>query len=86
MVSAGFWDDRAHDVVSFCPRRPARGRPVPGYRVNPEQEGGLWTPAMRAQGELTMAQIVRTFGVGRSTLYENLDLTAEHVNQLDKAA
>jgi len=40
----GFWDDRAHGVVSFWPRRPARGRPVPGYRVNPEQEGGLWTP------------------------------------------
>jgi hypothetical protein len=27
-----------------CPRRPVRGRPVPGYRVNPEQEGGVWSP------------------------------------------
>ena len=42
--------------------------------------------AMRAQGELTMAQIARTLGVGRSTLYENLDLTAERAEQLAKAA
>ena len=41
---------------------------------------------MRAQGELTMAQIARTLGVGRSTLYENLDLTAERTEQLDEAA
>ena len=41
---------------------------------------------MRAQGELTMAQIARTLGVGRSTLYENLDLTAERAEQLAKAA
>ena len=41
--------------------------------------------AMRAQGELTMAQIARTLGVGRSTLYEHLDLAAE-VGQLEDAA
>jgi DNA-binding phage protein len=41
---------------------------------------------MRAQGELTMAQIARTLGVGRSTLYENLDLTAERAEQLAEAA
>ena len=41
--------------------------------------------AMRAQGELTMAQIARTLGVGRSTLYEHLDLAAE-VGQLQDAA
>jgi DNA-binding CsgD family transcriptional regulator len=29
---------------------------------------------MRAQGELTMLQIARTLGVGRSTLYQHLDL------------
>src|SRR5450755_3963967 len=42
--------------------------------------------AMRAQGELTMAQIARTLGVGRSTLYENLDLAAERAEPLAKAA
>jgi hypothetical protein len=31
----------------------------------------------RAQGELTMAQIARALGVGRSTLYEYLDLRIE---------
>ena len=41
--------------------------------------------AMRAQGELTMAQIARTLGVGRSTLYEHLDLATE-VRQLQDAA
>jgi len=30
--------------------------------------------AMRAHGELTMAQIAATLGVGRSTLYQHLDL------------
>jgi DNA invertase Pin-like site-specific DNA recombinase len=30
--------------------------------------------AMRTQGELTMTQIARTLGVGRSTLYHHLDL------------
>ena len=29
---------------------------------------------MRGQGELTMAQIARALGVGRSTLYQHLDL------------
>ena len=42
--------------------------------------------AMRAQGELTMAQIARTLGVGRSTLYENLDFAAERDAQLDEGA
>jgi DNA invertase Pin-like site-specific DNA recombinase len=41
--------------------------------------------AMRAQGELTMAQIARTLSVGRSTLYEHLDLATEH-DQLQDAA
>ena len=41
--------------------------------------------AMRAQGELTMAQIARTLGVGRSTLYEHLDLETKH-DQLQGAA
>ena len=41
--------------------------------------------AMRAQGELTMAQIARTLGVGRSTLYEHLDLATDR-SQLQDAA
>lgn len=42
--------------------------------------------AMRAQGKLTMAQIARTLGVGRSTLYQHLDLLGEGVEQLEQAA
>lgn len=41
--------------------------------------------AMRAQGKLTMAQIAGTLGVGRSTLYEHLNLAAE-VGQFTDAA
>jgi hypothetical protein len=33
-----------------------------------------------------MAQIARTLRVGRSTLYENLDLTAERGAKLEQAA
>jgi hypothetical protein len=39
---------------------------------------------MRAQGELTMA-IERTLGVGRSTLYEYLDLADEREQVLRAA-
>ena len=57
------------------------GRPK---AVTPEKLAAA--QAMRAQGELTMAQIARTLGVGRSTLYQNLDLGAERVEHLGDAA
>jgi AcrR family transcriptional regulator len=40
---------------------------------------------MRAQGELTMAQIARTLGVGRSTLYEHLDIPTARQDDLEAA-
>jgi DNA invertase Pin-like site-specific DNA recombinase len=68
-------------------REAARARGRLGGRpklITPEKLAAA--QALRAQGELTMAQIARTLGVGRSTLYENLDLTAERSEQLEEAA
>ena len=71
---------------SAAGREAARARGRQGGRpklITPEKLAAA--AAMRAQGELTMAQIARTLGVGRSTLYEHLDLAAE-VGQLEDAA
>jgi len=60
-------------------REAARARGRNGGRpklVTPEKLSAA--AAMRAQGELTMAQIAQTLGVGRSTLYQHLDLAPPH--------
>ena len=67
-------------------REAARARGRQGGRpkvITPEKLAAA--VAMRAQGELTMAQIARALGVGRSTLYQHLDLAAEQ-EQLQEAA
>jgi len=45
------------------------GRPV---KLTPEKKAAAL--AMRERGDMTMAQIARALGVGRTTLYERLDL------------
>ena len=68
-------------------REAARARGRLGGRpklITPEKLAAA--KAMRVQGELTMAQIAHTLGVGRSTLYENLDLTVDRAEQLEQAA
>jgi DNA invertase Pin-like site-specific DNA recombinase len=60
---------------SAAGREAARARGRQGGRpklITPEKLAAA--AAMRTQGELTMAQIARTLGVGRSTLYEHLEL------------
>lgn len=60
---------------SAAGREAARARGRRGGRpklITPEKLAAA--VAMRAQGELTMAQIASALGVGRSTLYEHLDL------------
>jgi DNA invertase Pin-like site-specific DNA recombinase len=62
--------ERAH-----AGREAARARGRVGGRpklITPEKLAAA--VAMRAQGELTMAQIARTLGIGRSTLYQHLAL------------
>jgi DNA invertase Pin-like site-specific DNA recombinase len=63
---------------SAAGREAARARGRQGGRpklITPEKLAAA--VAMRAQGELTMAQIASALGVGRSTLYEHLDLAIE---------
>jgi DNA invertase Pin-like site-specific DNA recombinase len=67
-------------------REAARARGRLGGRpkaVTPEKLAAA--QAMRARGEMTMAQIARTLSVGRSTLYEHLDLADEREHVLRAA-
>ena len=67
-------------------REAARARGRHGGRpklITPEKLAAA--VAMRAQGELTMAQIASTLGVGRSTLYEHLELVDDTAALKDAA-
>jgi DNA invertase Pin-like site-specific DNA recombinase len=71
---------------SHAGREAARARGRRGGRpklITPEKLAAA--VAMRAQGQLTMAQIARTLGVGRSTLYEHLELADAAVPLQDVA-
>ena len=71
---------------SAAGREAARARGRLGGRptlITPEKLAAA--EAMRAQRQLTMGQIARTLGVGRSTLYEHLDLAAERYCALSEA-
>jgi len=67
-------------------REAARARGRQGGRptlITPEKLAAA--VAMRAQGALTMAQIAGALGVGRSTLYEHLELADETAPVKDAA-
>jgi DNA invertase Pin-like site-specific DNA recombinase len=67
-------------------REASRARGRQGGRpklITPEKLAAA--AAMRTQGKLTMAQIARTLGVGRSTLYEHLDLAIDRHELQDPA-